>query len=60
MIALTDEQLEIIYRVAGPLHPADRGAYLQVVAELLNGHEIGDGVVARAAKEAQRRFMMRA
>jgi hypothetical protein len=29
---------------------------LQTVAELLNGHEIGDGVVARAAREAQWKY----
>ena len=55
-IALTDEQLAIIRRAAEPLHPRDRGAFLETVAELLNGHELGDGVVARAAAEAQRRF----
>ena len=52
-IALSDEQLDIIRRAAEPLHPHDRGAYLEAVAELLNGHELGDGVVARAAREAQ-------
>jgi hypothetical protein len=56
MIRLTDDQLSIIQRAAEPLNPHDRGAYLETVAELLNGHELGDGVVARAAKEAQRRF----
>jgi hypothetical protein len=56
-IALTDDQLDILRRAAEPLHPVDRGPYLQTVAELLNGHELGDGVVARAAREAQRRFM---
>jgi len=48
-IASSDDQLDIVRRAAEPLHPHDRGAYLQTVAELLNGHEIGDGVVARAA-----------
>jgi hypothetical protein len=55
-IALTDDQLDIIQRAAEPLNPHDRGAYLETVAELLNGHELGDGIVARAAREAQRRF----
>ena len=56
-IALIDEQLDIVRRAAEPLQPHDRGVFLQTVAELLNGHEIGDGVVARAAREAQARFM---
>jgi len=43
-IALTDEQLDIVRRAAEPLQPHDRGVFLQTVAELLNGHEIGDGV----------------
>ena len=56
-IALTDEQLGIIQQHAAPLHAADRGAYLEVVAQLLNGYEIGDRVIAPACREAQRRFM---
>ena len=56
-IGLTDEQLLAIQRAAAPLHPQDRGSYLEKVAELLNGHEIGDGLVGRAAREAQRQFL---
>ena len=36
-IGLTDEQLLAIQRAAGPLHPQDRGPYLEKVAELLSG-----------------------
>ena len=53
-IGLTDEQLLTIQRAAAPLHPQDRGPYLEKVAEMLNGHEIGDGLVGRVAREAQR------
>jgi hypothetical protein len=56
-IGLTDDQLLTIQRAAGPLHPQDRGAYLEKVVELLSGHEIGDGLVGRAAREAQRQFL---
>jgi hypothetical protein len=35
-----------IERAAKLLHPNDRGPFLQRVAELLNGHEIGDGLVS--------------
>ena len=54
-IALTDSQLDQVS--AEPLHPHDRGPYLQKVAELLNGHEIGDGLVGRVAREAQLQFL---
>ena len=56
-IALTDTQLDQVRRCAEPLNPHDRGPYLEKVAELLNGHEIGDGLVARAAREAQGQFL---
>ena len=52
-IALSDSQLEIIMRHAEPLPAADRDKYLHRVASLLHGQEIGDGVVARAARQAQ-------
>jgi hypothetical protein len=51
-LALTDAQWDIVQRAAEPLHPRDRGAYLEAVAELLREVEIGDGAVARAAREA--------
>ena len=52
-IALSDSQLEIIVRHAQPLPAADRSKYLNRVAALLHGQEIGDGAVARAARQAQ-------
>ena len=55
-LALTDHQLAIIGAAASPLHPRDRRAFLELVASMLDGREISDGMVARAAKEAQRRF----
>jgi len=55
-LALSDQQLAIIRRAAAPLHPRDRSAFLQRVAELLNGQEIGDGTVARAAAAQRRRY----
>ena len=56
-IGLTDRQLLTIRRAAAPLHPQDRGRYLEKVAETSNGHEIGDGLVGRVAREAQREFL---
>src|SRR5262245_58544570 len=55
-LALSDAQLEVVQRGAQPVHPHDRAGYLQAVANLLADCEIGDGAVARAAAEAQRRF----
>jgi DNA-directed RNA polymerase specialized sigma24 family protein len=54
-LGLTDAQIDIIQRAAKPLPPRDRSAFLQTIAELLSGQELGDGVVARAAAAAQRR-----
>jgi hypothetical protein len=56
-LALTDNQMSIIQRAASPLHPHDRGPFPERVAELLRGHELGDGIISRAAWEAQRQFL---
>jgi len=56
MLALTDDQLLAIQQHAEPLRPQDRDAYLRKVAALLDGCEIGDGAVHRAARLAQREF----
>jgi hypothetical protein len=55
-LALSDDQMTMITRAAEPLQPADRGPFLQRVATLLNGHELGDGVISRAARQAQAEF----
>jgi hypothetical protein len=56
MLRLSDNQLSIIQRLAEPLLHVDRGPYLERVAQLLNGCELGDGVVYRAAEQAQKQF----
>jgi hypothetical protein len=55
-IALTDSQLEAVMAAAQPLAPADRGRFLQAVAEALRGQEVGDGAVYLAIAEAQRKY----
>jgi hypothetical protein len=56
-LALTDEQLDLLHRMAWPLAPADRAAFLELVAERLRGQtELGDGVVHRIAVQCQRAF----
>jgi hypothetical protein len=55
-IALTDSELEAVYRAAGPIPPAVRGAFLEEVAQRLAGREVGDGLVYRVVMEVQRKF----
>lgn len=55
-LRLSDDQMSMITRAAEPLQPADRGPFLQRVATLLNGHELGDGVISRVARQAQGEF----
>jgi hypothetical protein len=56
-LALTNAQLATIQTLAAPLHPRDRGPFLERVAERLRGFEsLGDGLVTRIAREAQREF----
>jgi hypothetical protein len=55
-IALTDRQLDAIMAVAEPLAPADRSPFLEEVARLLQGREIGDGAVHRACGKAWQKF----
>jgi hypothetical protein len=47
----------MIMRLAEPIHPAERSAFLQDVASQLRGLEIGDGVVARIAAATQRHYL---
>jgi hypothetical protein len=52
-ISLSDEQLSVVTRLAEPLAPPDRSAFLAALAQLLR-HEpqpLGDGVVFRSAKQ---------
>jgi hypothetical protein len=57
MIRLSDEQMHVISRTAEPLFPGDRGAYFHRVAELLRSQpELGDGIVSRVVRQAQKEF----
>ena len=56
MLRFTDNELTIIRRFAEPLHPNDRGSFLQRVAALLQGVELGDGALHRACQETQLQF----
>jgi hypothetical protein len=53
MLALTDDQLTHVTRLAEPLAPADRSAFLAALANMLRSEPqpVGDGAVHRAAKQ---------
>jgi hypothetical protein len=55
-LALSDEQIDTLTRIASPLSPGDRQAFLEDVAEQLKGREIGSGILHRIAVECQRRY----
>jgi hypothetical protein len=56
-LALSDDQLDQIMRLAAPLQPQQRAAFLEMLATKLNSsRELGDGMVYRAARELQREY----
>lgn len=48
MISLDDEQLRDVMEVASMLEPVLRDAFLQTLAEELEGKQLGEGLVHRA------------
>jgi hypothetical protein len=56
-LALTDEQLDAVYRAAQPLDVDLRGPFLETVARALSREaELDDGAVYRACREAQKLY----
>jgi hypothetical protein len=55
-LALSDAQLDQIFRSAQPLRPSARSAFLEDIAQALNGHELGDGFVARTCRDIQKKY----
>ena len=55
-IRLSDNQSLAVDNAALALPLADRDGFRQAVADQLAGHEIGDGIVARAVAAAFRTF----
>ena len=50
-IHFTDDQLDQLFRLTKPLAPANRDAFLQILAAELGDHtEVGDGQLYRAAR----------
>ena len=62
LLALTDDQITTIMALARPLLPAQRTAFLEMVAAKLqgrcNGDGVGDGVVYRTCRELQRELLI--
>jgi hypothetical protein len=56
-LALSDAQLTTVMGLARPLLPAQRIAFLEMLASKLNGqHELGDGAIYRLCRELQRQY----
>ena len=55
-LSFTDLDLDVIIRSAAPLEPEMRSAFIEAVADALQGRELGDGDVARACVGVQRRY----
>jgi hypothetical protein len=55
-LALSDEQIDTLTRIASPLSPKDRTTFLADVARAVDGQELGDGMLHRIAVEMQRRY----
>jgi hypothetical protein len=56
-LCLSDSELDAIFAAARPIAVDRRDEFLQRVAELLREErELGDGVIARACRTAQKEF----
>jgi hypothetical protein len=52
-LAFSDSQIATIRDIAAALVPPHlRSRYLERLSELLAGHDLGDGIVARMARQA--------
>jgi hypothetical protein len=54
-LALSDAQITTVMQLSRPLLPAQRVAFLEMLATKLNGQrELGDGAIYRLCRELQR------
>jgi hypothetical protein len=57
-LALTDDEYEAVQAAAAPIHPLQRGTFLQALATELERHPVvGPGLVHSYAAELQRKFV---
>jgi hypothetical protein len=58
---LNDAEYDAVQAAAAPIHPLERGAFLQALAEELERHPlVGPGLVFRLAATLQRRYVVEA
>jgi hypothetical protein len=57
MLSLSDDEFAAVQAAAAPIHPMQRGAFLEALAtELKKDPVVGPGLVHRLAAELQRRY----
>jgi hypothetical protein len=60
-LSLSDDEFAAVQAAAAPIHPLQRGAFLQALAVELERHPVvGPGVVFRAAAARQKTFVVAA
>jgi hypothetical protein len=58
-LSLSDDEYNAVQAAAAPIHPQQRGAFLQALAVELEGYSvIGPGVVHRCAAALQKTFVV--
>jgi hypothetical protein len=61
MLSLSDDEFAAVQAAAAPIHPLQRGAFLEALATELEKHPVvGPGLVHRCAADLQRRFVVEA
>jgi hypothetical protein len=53
-LSLTDAEITAIMSAARPLQPQDRSRFIEIVSRQLKGKLVGDGLLHRICREAQR------
>jgi hypothetical protein len=57
MLSLSDDEYAAVQAAAAPIHPLQRGAFLEALAKELEQHPVvGPGLVHRLAADLQRQF----
>jgi hypothetical protein len=60
-LALSDAEYDAVMAASAPIHPHERGAFLEALATELEKHPVvGPGLVFRLAAVLQRRFVVEA
>ena len=58
-LSLNDDEYNAVQAAAAPIHPQQRGAFLEALAKELERHPVvGRGLVHRLAADLQRQFVV--